>query len=231
MTANTPIIKPRKPFWGLLRRQECWRLSWRGWGVLWLIGLALLLIATKTVQPFLAVTAPIPAEAMIVEGWQPDYALTQIIEEFKQHGYRKLYVTGGPLDQGSFLSEYKTYAELGAASLTRMGMNPNDVQAVPAAPVRKDRTYASALELKRWLQSQGSAATNFNLVSMDVHARRSHLLFQQAFGASAEVGIISIPSRDYVAREWWKSSEGFRTVTGEIIAYLYARVLFQPDKD
>ncbi len=216
---------------GLLRPRQIWFPTWRGWGLLLLLAFALTLTTVKKIQPFLAVTAPIPAEALIVEGWQPDYALVEVIAEFQRKGYHKVYVTGGPLGQGSFLSEYKDYADLGAASLLRMGMKAGEVQAVPAPQVRQDRTYSSAIALKEWLQSHGVETTHFNLVTMDVHARRSWLLFQRAFGPGAKLGIISIPSRDYETDAWWHSSEGVRSVSGETIAYGYARTLFKPSAE
>jgi hypothetical protein len=42
-----------------------------------------------------------------------------------------------------------------------------------------------------------------------------------------KVGIIAAEPQDYNPQEWWKSSEGFRTVTGEIIAYIYTRFVDQ----
>ncbi len=31
-------------------------------------------------------------------------------------------------------------------------------------------------------------------------------------------------------KHWWRSSQGFRTVTGEVLTYGYARFLFQAAK-
>ncbi len=71
-------------------------------------------------------------------------------------------------------------------------------------------------------------ATSLNLMTMSDHSRRSRLLFRKALGRDYHVGIISIESQDYDPNRWWKSSEGVRTVVGEIIAYGYARFLFWP---
>jgi hypothetical protein len=71
-----------------------------------------------------------------------------VIAEFRRHHYTKLYVVGVPLERGAPLSEYKTYAELGAATLLKLGMDRDSIQAIPAPLVRQDRTYASALVLK-----------------------------------------------------------------------------------
>jgi hypothetical protein len=143
-----------------------------------------------------------------------------------RHHYRRLYVTGGSLEIGGHLSEYKTYAELGAATLVRMGMSKSAIEAVPAPSVQRDRTYTSAVALRNRLHQQTSHEAGINLVSVGAHARRSRLLFQKAFGEDLRVGIIAIENRGYDPKCWWKSSSGVRTVVDELIAYIYALVVF-----
>lgn len=191
-----------------------------------LFGVMFIVMAVLKVHPFLAVTSPVPANVLVVEGWVPDYVLEETKVEFERHHYRRLYVTGGPLDIGGSLSEYKTYAELGAASLVRMGMSKSTLEAVPSPWVRQDRTYASAIALKNLLHQRAAGETGINLVVIGAHARRSQLLFQKAFDEESRVGIIAIENRDYDPRHWWKSSEGSRTVIDELIAYFYALVVF-----
>ena len=69
-----------------------------------------------------------------------------------------------------------------------------------------------------------------NIVTEDVHARRTRLLFQKALGNGVTVGIIAVPNPDYDAKRWWRYSEGVREVVGEVIAYLYARFFFVPSE-
>jgi hypothetical protein len=221
--------QPAKPRGGkFVRRRTCLVPTWRGSLVLLLAGGLLLWVLVRGAHPFLALQAPIPGGVLAVEGWAPDYALAETLAEFKRNSYQKLYVTGGPLDQGAPLSEYRTCAELGAAILVRMGLDSNVVQAVPAPAVRQDRTYASAVALRRWLQEHQVKATNVNVISVGPHARRTRLLFEKALGPEATVGILAVEERDYDPQRWWKSSAGFRTVTDELIAYAYARWLFRP---
>jgi hypothetical protein len=223
-------MKPRQPFWGLLRRRERLLPTWRGWLLLLLAGLLLAIGAVRRAQSFLAVTDPVAGGALVVEGWAPDYALEEVVAEFRRHHYTRLYVVGVPLERGAPLSAYKTYAELSAATLLKLGLDRDSVQAVPAPAVRQDRTYASALVLKQWWQEHNAVPSEFNLVSLGPHARRSRLLFQEAFGREVRVGIIALEDRDYDPQHWWNSSEGVRTVTDELIAYGYARLLFHPRK-
>lgn len=223
--------KSRTFFGGLFRRRECVALTVRGWMSLFGLAAVFFYCVFSHLHPFLSRTDFVPGGVLVVEGWVPDYALEAAAAEFRREGARTLFVTGGPLDKGAALSEYKTYAELGAACLLHMGLATNEVQAVPAPEVRKDRTYASALELKKWLREHSVTVTNVTLMSMGAHSARSRLLFQRAFGDDCSVGVIAIGSRDYDAKRWWQSSEGVRIVIAETLAYGYARFLFHPAKE
>ena len=167
----------------------------------------------------------------MVEGWSPDYTLETARSEVYRNPGHMIYVIGGPLEHGAPLSEYKTYAELGAATLRQMGMSNDTVQAVPAPLVRKDRTYAAAVALRDWFRQRGRVPKAFNLISTGAHARRSRLMFEKAFGGDSRVGIIDVEDRDYDSHQWWKSSQGVRSVLDEMIAYAYARFLFFPPRD
>ena len=194
--------------------------------MLLLIGAGMTVFAMRAVHPFLALNDPIPGGLLVVEGWLPDYALEETIAEFRRDHSGKIFVTGGPIDHGAPLAEYKSSAELCAAALVRLGLETNVVQAVPAPKVRRDRTYASAVTLKYWLNQHGIGQTNINVISIGTHARRSRLLFGKAFGNGYRIGIICIKDQSYDSKRWWESSAGVRTVIGETIAYGYARVLF-----
>jgi hypothetical protein len=187
-----------------------------------------LIAAVRWLHPFLAVSNPIPGGALTIEGWVQDGTMQEAIAEFNRGHYTMLYVTGGPLERGALLSEYHTTAELGGASLLRMGMPKESVQVVPTPLVRKDRTYASALALKRWLDARQITLPNLTVVAPGPHARRTRLLFQKAFGDATQVGVLAAKELDYDPQEWWMSSNGFRKEIDEAIAYVYARLLFDP---
>jgi hypothetical protein len=221
-------MEQNKVFCGFICRRQCLVPTLRGWLILVLACGALTILGARQVARFLTVNDPVPGGVLVVEGWAPDYALAAAMAEFNQNRYDRLFVTGVPLDQGAPLSEYKTYAELGAAILLKLGLSSNVVQAVPAAAVRQDRTYAMATSLKRWMSEHGMAPTKVNLMSVGPHARRSRLLFEKALGNGVTVGVIAVPSRDFDPAHWWRSSYGVRTVLDEALAYLYARFLFVP---
>jgi hypothetical protein len=213
--------------WGLLSRRECLVPTWRGWLALGVVGASLATLTILEIHPFLAVTEPLPGGVLVVEGWAPDYAMAAAVSEFKQNHYDKLYVTGGPLEAGAPLSAYKTFAELGAATLLKIGLGTNDVQPVPAPLVYQDRTYVSAVSLSKWLHEHGLAPTKVHLISEGLHARRSRLMFAKALGKNIKIGVTAVPSRDYDERHWWRSSAGVRGVISEALAYGYARILFR----
>lgn len=216
-----------RPFLGLLCQRECLLPTLRGW-------LAILLLVTLTaagaargIYPFLAVQDSVPGGALVVEGWAPDYALAECLDEFRRHHYDGIFVTGMALEKGTILAEYKTYADLSAAILVRLGADPQAVHAVPSPPAEQDRTYNTARALRDSMQAQGFAVKNLNIVTLGTHSRRTRLLYEEVFGPGTRIGVIAVPHRDFMPSRWWRSSQGFRVVIGESIAYLYARCLFQ----
>ena len=221
----------KKAIWGLFCRRQCLVPTLRGWLALGFGLIVAAFVGVREADPFLALSAPVPAQVLVVEGWAPDYALEAAVAEFRTNHYQKLYVTGGPIDQGVPLSEYKNYADLGTAILLKMGLTTDVVQPVPAPWVERDRTYNSALSLRSWWHDHRVSLTNVNLITVGTHARRSRLLFQKVLGKEVEVGVISIPEESFDPAHWWRSSSGVRIVTGEILAYGYARFLFHPPKN
>jgi uncharacterized SAM-binding protein YcdF (DUF218 family) len=220
-----------KRAWGLLRRRQVVVPTWKGWLLLAVVLGPVALFAIRGLHSFLMVNAPVTGGVLVVEGWAPDYALQSVVEEFKRDRYEHVYVTGGPIEFGAPLMEYKTYAERGAAILVKYGLATNLVQAVPAPFVAQDRTYMAAMTLRRWWHDRGITPTRVQLITEGLHARRSRLMFQRALGKQVQVGVSAIGGRDYDPEHWWRYSAGVRGVIGETVAYLYAVVLFHPGRE
>lgn len=219
----------RKRCWGIFTRRERWGLSLRGWLALVLFFLLLGLFWLLNVQSFLAPTRRADTKILVVEGWVHAYAIAAAVKEFQNGHYEKVYTTGGPVvGTGGYSNDYNTSASVGAELLVKAGLPSAVVQMVPSHISGRDRTYNSAVALREWFQAQHLPVKNFNVLTEDVHARRTHLLFQKAFGDEAVVGIISAPSPEYDAKHWWHYSEGVREVLGESIAYVYAKCFFRP---
>lgn len=180
-----------------------------------LAGLAL--AAWFEIYPFLARTAPVPAEILVVEGWVTDDLLAQAAEWAGAHGVKKIIATGGPVETGSYLVSWKTYAEMTMARMEALGLGEKyELSAVPAEQVRRGRTRASARALKAVLGLERGA---FNLASAGPHTRRSWRAFRGEFGDGVEVGSVALVPAEYDRSDWWKCSEGVRDVLAEAIAY------------
>ena len=210
----------------LFKQKTCLVPTLFGWLLIFIVVYGVFCIFINNLNPFLSLNKPVEAKVLVVEGWLPDYAVVGVMDEFKNNNYEKLITTGGPLEQGEYLSEYKTYAQLSAATYRRLGLDSNAVVDVPTPEVGKNRTYAAACDVKRWIDTSGLSIHSINLVSQGAHCRRSWLLYQRAFGEKIKVGIICSPDRSYDAKKWWISSKGFRAVSDEIIAYAYAKFIF-----
>lgn len=159
---------------------------------------------------------------MVVEGWLPDYAIEEALKEYRAGGYTLLFTTGAPLERGAFLSEYGDYATVAAATLRRLGLATNQVQAIPSTERHRNRTYASALALRQYCAQTGITLKSINLVTQGTHARRSRLCFQRALGREVVVGVVSLDNRDYNSKQWWKFSAGVKSILSECLGLLYA---------
>lgn len=206
----------------LLCRRQRWVLTAQGWIITLIFLFTLLAGVLVNIHSFLAVNSPLSADALVVEGWIADEGIEAAIAEFGSRPYQVLITTGGPLPRGYYLSHYKTFAELSAATLLAIGFNSNRVVAVPADYVVRDRTRANAVALKRWLTHSNSAIKSINVYTAGVHARRSWRLYQKVLEPTLKVGIIAVNNLDYDSRRWWASSEGVKMVFSETISYLYA---------
>jgi uncharacterized SAM-binding protein YcdF (DUF218 family) len=136
--------------------------------------------------------------------------------------------TGGPIERWSGLIGFSNYAELSADYLTRQGVPPDQVVAVPAPASAQDRTFLSAVKLREWLQDAGRRYDAIDVLSSGTHARRSRRLFQQALGPEMNVGVLSVEPSGYDPQAWWRSSAGVKTVLGETISMAWTVCCFHP---
>jgi hypothetical protein len=202
--------------------------TWRGWLLLVFLLAALAAAAGWGIYPFLALNRPVESEVLLVEGWVSDRVMKVAAAEFKQRGYRKIFVTGGPLSRNGWQSGRETFAEQGKEALVHYGVDRGSIEAVPSAEVLRDRTYAEALAFGRWLKDRGLALRSVQVLTEGAHGRRSRLLFQRALGSGVTVGVLSVPGGEYDPERWWHSSAGMREVLGEALVYGYACLLFRP---
>ena len=221
--------EPPRAVWGLLDRKERWSLSWRGRLILTSALLLVGALCVTGVYPFLAITHPVNANILVVEGWIHEYAIRAAVKEFQSNHYQRVFTTGGPVGgSGGYINDFYTSASVGADLLKKWGLPDERLQMVPSRVMDRDRTYGSAVALRNWFRAHDMVVRSVNVMTADTHARRTRLLFEEALGKNVTVGIIAVPNPDYDARRWWRYSDGVREIIGESIAYIYARFFFYP---
>jgi hypothetical protein len=221
--------KPSQKFWRILRRKERWGLSWRGWLLVTSAGLAAAYFTFLNIHPYLAVTHRVNTNVLVVEGAIERYAIRAGAEEFKNGSYERIFTTGGPMNgNGGYVNDYYTSASIAADNLKKFGIRDDLVQMVPSRVLARERTYSSAIALRDWFRDHNLPIHSFNVLTEACHARRTQLLYQEAFGKKVAVGIIAVSNPDYNPKDWWRYSDGVREVIGESIAYIYAKFFFYP---
>jgi uncharacterized SAM-binding protein YcdF (DUF218 family) len=231
--SSVPVAQatPVRAMWGVFDRKERWSLSGRGWLI---VASALLLVGAlvfKGVYPFLATTDRVNANILVVEGWIHEYGIRAAVKEFRSNHYEHVFATGGPVvGSGGYINDFYTSASVGADLLKKCGLPDQRVQMVPSRVMDRDRTYGSAVALRNWFRDHNMAVSSIDVVTEDLHARRTRLLFQKALGDKVAVGVIAIPNPDYDAKRWWRYSAGLKEVVSEAAAYVYARLLFYPSE-
>ncbi len=215
--------------WGTLERRERWSLSWRGWSLITGVAVLVMFVFIWRAYPFLAITHRVNANVLVVEGWVHEYAIGAALKEFQSNHYQRVFTTGGPVvGSGGYINEFYTSASVGADLLKKAGVPDQSLQIVPSRVIARERTYSSAVALRDWFRAHNLAIRSFNVLTEDCHARRTQLLYQEAFGRKVAVGIIAVSNPDYDPKDWWRYSDGVREVIGESIAYIYARFFFYP---
>lgn len=165
---------------------------------------------------------------MVVEGWIHDFALDEAVIIYRAGDYSKIICTGVPLETGSFLLQYKSYPEMTAARLRRLGIPEDQIVVAIADETKKDRTYLAAVALREAFLAYNIKETDLHLVTTGPHGRRSRMLFQKALGKDYNIGITCLEDSSYDAENWYTCSEGVRTVLNELIGYTYAKLFFHP---
>jgi hypothetical protein len=217
-----------KKWAGLVERKEVWTLSWRGRAVALLLFCVIICLMGVGVYPFLAITQRAKPDVLVIEGWIPDYALLEGWGEFQHNHYSALFTVGGPFRSGVNLDPDDDYADLAAYKLKKMVGAGIAVQPIRVPLERRDRTYSSAVAVREWLASKHQTVTSVTVVTMGVHARRSHLLFEKAFGKGVRIGVVSVRDEEYDPKRWWRYSEGVKEIISEGASYLYVRLFFYP---
>lgn len=184
--------------------------------------LCLLFLVGNHLHSFLALHCPIEnAEILVVEGWIGDDNLKDALMVFEEGTYHTIVTVGGPLKFGRYLMEYKTWAELAAATLIALGCDSHRIIVAPSGFVLKDRTASTAMMFKELITDYQPTVHAINIYSYGVHARRSRLLYQALLAPDVRVGVVSGHPTTYDPTHWWRSSEAIKGVLLESTSLVY----------
>ena len=220
------------PAW--FRRRQIWLPTWQGALLLVVVVAAACLIALRNLANYLAAERPATtrdgrgASTLIVEGWLDEDGLDAAIAAIGRGRYQRIIASGGPIDGWREDQRWPTYAERAADYLRRHGVTSIPVVAVAAPESAQDRTFLSAVVVRDWLRREGATIDAVDLFSGSVHARRSRLVFQMAFGPEVDVGVFAAAPRRYALERWWTTSEGVKAVLDESIALAWTACCFVP---
>lgn len=212
----------------LLKSRTGRHLTGFGWAVLVSALFAILLATMANLYSFLAPNDPPNGGILVVEGWIHDVALQDAVALYRKGRFSKIACTGGPIETGSYIQPFKSYSEMTAMRLEVLGVPDDDIIVAIADDNTRDRTYQAAAALKETFLARNIEETRLHLVTVGPHARRSRLLFRKALGKDYAIGVSSLDDLAYAPDDWYRCSEGVRSVVGELIAFLYALLLFHP---
>ena len=204
------------------------RLTFLGWLVVAILIVAVFFGFAANLYPFLAPEAPPHKGLLVVEGWIHDFALDEAVRMYKTGDYSKIVCTGVPIETGSYIQAFKSYPEMTAARLRKLGIPEGEIIVAIGEETNKDRTYVAATALREAFMAYNIEESNIHLVTTGPHGRRSRLLFQKALGKDYEIGITCLDDSGYNPDRWYAYSQGVRKVLGEWIAYTYAKLFFHP---
>jgi hypothetical protein len=209
----------------LFRQRSVWMPTWQGWCIGLLLTSSIALVVGLRLYPFLAVTAPVEANVLVVEGWCGDYVMAAAQAEFERGGYDYVCASGIPLRKGGLLTPFKTEANVAAATLQALGIPTNVIIAASSANTFRHRTFTSAVAVRERLDSLGQTVRGVNLMTEGIHARRSRMVYRKVFPASIPIGVISHPTQQYDPESWYRSSDGIKDTLTETIGVIFEAVL------
>jgi hypothetical protein len=136
-----------------------------------------------------------------------------------------LVTTGGP-NTRQIKPKHNSYTEQAAAFIVSTSFDQNKLIVIPTPASAQDRTYLSAVIVRDWFSANDIDIKTLTVFSSDVHARRTRMLYQQAFGQNTAIGIIAGEPNGFELQYWWRTSEGAKIVLTEAAGLLWTLCCF-----
>jgi uncharacterized SAM-binding protein YcdF (DUF218 family) len=204
------------------------RLTWLSWLLILLLLTAGFFLFLINLYPFLSPEKQPHSGVMVVEGWIHDFALDEAVAIYRNGDYSKIVCTGVPIETGSYIQQFKSYPEMTAARLGKLGIPEDEIIITVADDSTRDRTFQAAVAMREGIIAYNIDTENLHIITVGPHGRRSRMLFQKALGDGYRIGVTCLNESTYDAANWYNSSEGVRAVIGEFLAYTYAKLFFHP---
>ena len=213
----------------LFKRRQVLMPTLFGFVVIVLVMATLSLAILKNMALFLAYTAPVQGQYLVVEGWIGEPALLEALTIYKTGKYQFLVTTGGP-DNRHIDALHKTFAEQSAAFIRDQGFDDTKLIVIATPASAQNRTFLSAVMVRDWLTENVATTSDLDVFSGDVHARRTHKLYKMAFADNTKIGIIAAQANGFDLQYWWRTSEGAKSVLAELIGLIWITCCFEPGK-
>ena len=211
----------------LFKRRQVFMPTLFGFVIIVLVIATLSLAILKNMALFLAHTAPVDGQYLVVEGWIGEPALLEALTIYKTGKYQFLITTGGP-DNRHIDALHKTFAEQSAAFIRNQGFDDTKLIVIATPASAQDRTFLSAVMVRDWLAKKSKTTPVLDVFSGAVHARRTHKLYKMAFGDDTKIGIIAAQANGFDLQYWWRTSEGAKSVLTELIGLFWVTCCFEP---
>jgi hypothetical protein len=211
----------------LFARRTLWVPTVWGWLLLLAVLGGGLVVVARSLHSFLAVTDPVGARVLVVEGTIQEEELDQAVALFRKGGYERIVTTGGPVGGYPGLTKVPNFAEFAAGYLRAHGLADARIDAVPAPASAQDRTFLCAVMLREWARREGVALDAIDLVSSGPHARRSRSLFQSALGEDVRVGIVATEHPEFDGDSWWSNGAGAKHTVIEALNWAWVALFFR----
>ena len=202
------------------------------WGWMFLLGLvaAFVILVARQLGGWLAVSQPVAgarggtANLIVIEGWLGERELDAAAAYVRERGYSRVLTSGGPILS---FSPFDSFAERAAHRL-REKLPEVRVDAVPTPATKQDRSYASAVWVRDWAQQRSLPVDAIDVYSLGAHARRTRMIYRQAFGDASRIGIIAGTPVDTDIVHWWRTSEAAKQVLAESLSLVWTQCCFWP---
>ena len=213
-----------------MKSQSQQRFTFRS-QMLLIIGFTLLVIGVSGTiwlciwgETFFSLTRPLPADALIVEGWIGSDGIRAAADEFRHGGYRYVVATGG-LTGYLFNNDRLNYAEMAKEELVQSGVPGSRIIVSSFGEIEHERTFKSATSSWHSIHRAGVRPAAINVFTLGPHARRSQLVYEKVYAPEVRVGVIAFVPAGYHSEPWWLSNARTKCLLKETVGYPYELLL------